>query len=197
MTGTVQWGILFSQGDWNNWDNWLKSPQGLIFYLVLLMMIGLVPILVVLRRRLRTHKLARFAAVLIWLGLGSLPVVLAALFGGALIHLQDVAWGFFLSTGVTYILGSAVPLFVGTVVLAVPKSKARGSSPPRGYQFKPHEKVRILSNRFREKGAPFGSIGYVIEKWADNLWEVEVSRVDGTAIARFVVRPEDIELAGG
>src|SRR5438445_6520290 len=93
------------------------------------------------------------------------------------------------------------PVIAGIVriirALEVPKSNATGSAPPRGYQFKPHEKVRILSNRFREKGAPFGSIGYVIEKWADNLWEVEVSRVDGTAIARFVVRPEDIELAGG
>jgi len=93
------------------------------------------------------------------------------------------------------------PVIAGIVriirALEVPKSNATGSAPPRGYQFKPHEKVRILSNRFREKGAPFGSIGYVIEKWADNLWEVEVSRVDGTAIARVVVRPEDIELAEG
>ena len=61
--------------------------------------------------------------------------------------------------------------------------------------FKPYDRVRVISNRFREKGAPAGAIGYVIEKWADDAWEIEVSREDGTTIAQFVARPGDIELA--
>ena len=61
--------------------------------------------------------------------------------------------------------------------------------------FKPNDKVRVVSNRFREEGAPPRVIGVVIEKWANDAREVEVSGEDGTTIAQFVARPGDIELS--
>jgi len=55
--------------------------------------------------------------------------------------------------------------------------------------------VRIVTDRFRDEGAPPGTIGYVVEKWRDGVFEVEVSREDGTTIAMFSPREEELERA--
>jgi hypothetical protein len=62
-------------------------------------------------------------------------------------------------------------------------------------KLKPYDKVRIVSERFRDEGAPPGTIGCIIEKWEEGVYEVEVSREDGTTVAQFVAREDDLELA--
>lgn len=62
-------------------------------------------------------------------------------------------------------------------------------------KLKPYDKVRIVSERFRDQGVPPGTIGYIIEKWEESVFEVEVSREDGTTVAQFVAREDDLELA--
>ena len=60
---------------------------------------------------------------------------------------------------------------------------------------KPYDKVRIVSEHFRSEGAPPGTIGYIIEQWEEGVFEVEVSREDGTTVVMFVARKDDLELA--
>jgi hypothetical protein len=55
--------------------------------------------------------------------------------------------------------------------------------------------VRIITSRFADQGAPAGTIGYVIDEHADGGIEVEVSASDGTTIAWFGAKQEDVELA--
>jgi len=62
-------------------------------------------------------------------------------------------------------------------------------------RLKPYDRVRVVSDRFRDEGAPPGSIGYIIEKWEESVFEVEVSREDGTTIAQFVAKEDELELA--
>lgn len=55
--------------------------------------------------------------------------------------------------------------------------------------------VRLLTNRYREKeGVGEGAIGVILENFADGHI-VEFSRPDGTTIAWFGVKPEEIEVA--
>ena len=61
-------------------------------------------------------------------------------------------------------------------------------------KLKPYDKVRIVSERFRDEGAPPGTMGFVIEKWEEGVFEVEVSCEDGTTIAQFVAREDELEL---
>jgi hypothetical protein len=63
------------------------------------------------------------------------------------------------------------------------------------HKLKPYDKVRVISDRFREEGAPRGTIGYIIEQWRDDVFEVEVSREDGTTIALFAAKEDGLELA--
>jgi len=54
--------------------------------------------------------------------------------------------------------------------------------------------VRIVSDRFRDEGAPPGAIGFIVEKWEEGVFEVEVSRPDGATIALFSARENELEL---
>ena len=60
---------------------------------------------------------------------------------------------------------------------------------------KPYDQVRVVSDRFWKEGAPRGTIGYIVEAYPDGALEVEVSSKDGTTVAQFVAREEDLELA--
>ncbi len=62
-------------------------------------------------------------------------------------------------------------------------------------ELKPYDTVRIVSDRFAKEGAPPGTLGVVIEKWPDGAVEVEVSRRDGTTIAQFSARQDELEPA--
>src|SRR2546427_3421535 len=61
-------------------------------------------------------------------------------------------------------------------------------------KMKPYDMVRIVSDRFRDEGAPPGAIGFVVEKWDEGAFEVEVSRPDGATIALFSAREDELEL---
>jgi len=62
-------------------------------------------------------------------------------------------------------------------------------------KLKPYDRVRIVTDRFRDEGVPSGAIGYIIEAWEGGVFEVEVSREDGTTIAQFVAKGHELELA--
>jgi hypothetical protein len=51
--------------------------------------------------------------------------------------------------------------------------------------------VRLLSDDYRTEGVMSGAIGVVIEDYGD-AYEVAFSREDGTTIAWFAVRPDEI-----
>ena len=59
-------------------------------------------------------------------------------------------------------------------------------------KFELYRPVRLLSDDYRREGVGFGAIGVVIEDYGD-AYEVEFSREDGSTIAWFAVRPDEIE----
>jgi hypothetical protein len=54
--------------------------------------------------------------------------------------------------------------------------------------------VRLTTDCYVNKGVGRGAIGIILDVYDDG-YEVEFSRPDGTTIAWFAVRPEDVELA--
>jgi hypothetical protein len=54
--------------------------------------------------------------------------------------------------------------------------------------------VRLTTDRFLSKGVGRGAIGFILDVYEDG-YEVEFSRPDGTTIAWFAVKSEDIEPA--
>ena len=61
--------------------------------------------------------------------------------------------------------------------------------------FKAFDRVEIVTDRFGVQGVPSGTIGYVIERWADGALEIEVVNPDGSTAAEFVAQPADLRLA--
>jgi hypothetical protein len=60
-------------------------------------------------------------------------------------------------------------------------------------EFELYDRVRLVTDRFADAGAPEGSIGYVIEKY-DRASEVEVSDpLTGETVAQFVAQDSDLE----
>jgi hypothetical protein len=53
--------------------------------------------------------------------------------------------------------------------------------------------VRLTTDRYSTRGVDRGAIGTIVLLHGD-AYEVEFSRSDGTTIAWFTVRPEEIEL---
>ena len=64
-----------------------------------------------------------------------------------------------------------------------------------GVTIQMHTRVRVKSDRFREEGAPTGTVGYVIEAYADGTYEVEVSDANGVTVAQFVASEAELEVA--
>jgi hypothetical protein len=62
--------------------------------------------------------------------------------------------------------------------------------------FELFDRVRILGNRLELEGAPAGTVGYVIERYADGALEVEVSNpATGETIAMVVATESELEHA--
>jgi hypothetical protein len=53
--------------------------------------------------------------------------------------------------------------------------------------------VRLTTDCYADRGVAQGSVGTIV-LLHDDAYEVEFSRPDGTTIAWFTVRPEDLEL---
>ncbi|WP_290061547.1 hypothetical protein [Amycolatopsis solani] len=63
-------------------------------------------------------------------------------------------------------------------------------------EFELYDRVRLVTDRFAGEGALGGSIGYVIEKYDGEAWEIEVSDPrTGETVARFVAGAADLERA--
>jgi hypothetical protein len=54
--------------------------------------------------------------------------------------------------------------------------------------------VRLTTDRYVSEGVGRGAIGFILDVYDDG-YEVEFSRPDGTTIAWFAVKPEDVEPA--
>ena len=52
--------------------------------------------------------------------------------------------------------------------------------------------VRLTTDRYADRGVGAGAIGTVVLVY-DDAYEVEFSRPDGTTIAWFTVRPDELE----
>lgn len=58
----------------------------------------------------------------------------------------------------------------------------------------PYDRVRVVTNRFEAEGAPAGSIGYLIESYPGDKFEVEVSDPSsGVTVAQFVADADELE----
>ena len=57
-----------------------------------------------------------------------------------------------------------------------------------------YSRVRTATDRFAAMGDPRGTVGYVIEVYSDDAFEVEVSDSAGTTVAQFVATRADLEL---
>ncbi len=100
-------------GDWQNFQNWLNSPQGWVFYLILIIMIGLIPVLVIFLYLYRKGALRSFPAVWLWVGFGLLPALgLISSYAGA-----TYLGGSYAPPAAAFLLISAVPLFAGIIIL--------------------------------------------------------------------------------
>ncbi len=104
--------------DWQNFQAWLHSPQGSLFWILFVVWISLIPILVVLRSLVIQNNLQRFPGIQLWLGLGLPPLVVLTLL--SIRNPGTVNGPFLLSMGsmwTIFVLASAVPLFVGVMIL--------------------------------------------------------------------------------
>lgn len=58
-----------------------------------------------------------------------------------------------------------------------------------------YSRVKILADKYKNKGVSVGSIGYIIEEYEGGYVEVEISNSQtGETIAQVVISIEDIEL---
>lgn len=54
--------------------------------------------------------------------------------------------------------------------------------------------VRLLTDRYTSEGARSGDIGYIIETWNEDAYEVEFSDNEGITVAQIVARRCELEL---
>lgn len=52
--------------------------------------------------------------------------------------------------------------------------------------------VRLLTDRYQDKGVAAGAVGVVLDVY-DDAYEVEFSRADGSTIAWFAVGQDEVE----
>lgn len=61
---------------------------------------------------------------------------------------------------------------------------------------KEYNRVKLLTDKFKDEGVVKGNLGYIIEIYDDGNYEVEFSDSrSGITIAQIVVNPDEIELA--
>lgn len=59
--------------------------------------------------------------------------------------------------------------------------------------FKDFTRVRLLTDTYAHEGVTSGAIGYIIEIYNDDAFEVEFSDKQGITIAQIVVHHNEIE----
>ncbi len=57
-----------------------------------------------------------------------------------------------------------------------------------------YARVRLLTDRFSNDGIAAHSLGYIIEVWNEDAYEVDFSTTKGITIAQVVVRRHELEL---
>lgn len=57
---------------------------------------------------------------------------------------------------------------------------------------KNYSRVKLLTDRFEDEGLNYGDIGYVIEIYADQWYEVEFSNEQGITIAQIVAQEDEM-----
>ena len=57
---------------------------------------------------------------------------------------------------------------------------------------KPYTIVKIITNRYRDRGINLGAIGTILDVYGDEAYEIEFSRDDGTTIAWFAVLQNEV-----
>ena len=55
-----------------------------------------------------------------------------------------------------------------------------------------YSRVRLLSDGFEPQSASRGDLGYIIEVYPSDYYEVEFSDADGSTFAQIVARLEDL-----
>jgi len=58
-----------------------------------------------------------------------------------------------------------------------------------------YSRIRLMSHHYQDEGVSIGAIGYIIETYDDNAYEVEFSASDGITIAQLVLEEHEIQLA--
>lgn len=59
---------------------------------------------------------------------------------------------------------------------------------------KPYQRVRLLTDKYIKEGIKKGDIGYVLEDYDGENFEVEFSDKNGNTIALFSFHKQDLEL---
>lgn len=58
-----------------------------------------------------------------------------------------------------------------------------------------YTRVRLLSDKYQAEGVHSGQIGYIIEVYDPEVYEVEFSDHEGITIAQIVIPREELEIA--
>lgn len=58
-----------------------------------------------------------------------------------------------------------------------------------------YSRVRITTDKFLNEDVPAGAVGYIIERYDDGNYEVEISDENGITIAQFVAAESDLKPA--
>ena len=53
--------------------------------------------------------------------------------------------------------------------------------------------VQLLTDRYRDRGVSVGAIGAILDVYGAETYEVEFSREDGSTIAWFAVKQDDVK----
>lgn len=59
---------------------------------------------------------------------------------------------------------------------------------------KPYTTVRLLTDRYQDKGVSAGDAGTILEVYDDEAYEVEFFRPDGTTITWFAVAQDEVAM---
>jgi Domain of unknown function (DUF4926) len=57
----------------------------------------------------------------------------------------------------------------------------------------PYSLVKLLTDRYQDRGVTAGAIGTILEVYEDEAYEIEFSRDDGTTIAWFAVLQTEVK----
>ncbi len=57
----------------------------------------------------------------------------------------------------------------------------------------PYSLVKLLTDRYQDRGVSAGAIGTILEIYEDEAYEIEFSRDDGTTIAWFAILQNEVK----